>query len=186
MPRTKKPCPGCGEVPFHFRDADKVCKHCQDLLELAKTISVRRSSKKFDIVRLPHAPHGLPYIYHGNPRGYHRDYSDDSTLKYLDLFRRTFFDLHDVLGERVIADIRGILPIVPKTECMNYETATSVKLPKGAADLLCKLYVAAEQMVEGAYQEGYRDGHDLIGGLADGRVSIQEFNDKTLGKEDED
>lgn len=172
MAKTKKPCPGCGEPQPWFRDADKVCGHCQKLIEDGKNARAQAKVGK-QAVRMPFAPHGLPYIHHADKKGGE--------------IQRVFVELARSLGPLVQGTEEGVksVPLVEGMEGSSYASGDKyVSVLRGTPALLNQLYQLIVKACETAHTGGRRQGEDLIGSLAAGRLSLEELNRRSIGSDD--
>lgn len=68
MPKTTKPCPGCGKVD-RYRKADTVCSSCAHAIEQwPKYLEKVNTAKDLITVKLKGAPHWYPLFYSSGPR----------------------------------------------------------------------------------------------------------------------
>ncbi len=176
--QTRKPCHGCGESPGpFFRAADSVCGSCKELMEDGRKYRTRLDAEA-DVVHksLPHAPHSFPYIHNG-----YVDYKDNHP----GVFQGAFYELAirlSVPGECA----KGRKRLVSMRDSAFDGGNTVVALPSDVANLLDTLYCSANDMVQAGYANGHKDGHRFVVGLADGSVSIDDFNKVTLGEDEEE
>lgn len=171
MPRTRKPCHGCGEKPeYEFREAESVCAACKRLMEDGREFRNREESdQKTVMVSFPFASHALPYI----PNAY-TDYDD----RHDGHFKKAFFDLAHRLSSPTTKYRSNSAQLT--TAPYDVELSGNQMMSKDVVDLMRKLYDLTTAMVEASYQKGYASGGDLLGEIARGRVSIKELNELTI------
>jgi hypothetical protein len=182
MSRTKRPCPGCGQVK-PWRAASEVCADCKVLLDEGRKARERAATvpRGTELAVLPFAPHRLGYIPHfWQPFLGERHKSADAVIQ------QAIFDLASMFGEQVEwRDVRrsNQQPLAPVTMDGHGGNNTYWKVPIGLRDILTRLYEAVQAGAKHAYEEGKHDGHSLLIGLATGQTSIEDFNKATIGTE---
>jgi len=173
MSRTRKPCPGCGEVHPH-RPADKVCWQCERLMEAGRLLKKQQRKRYPRQYRLPRRAYGLPYV---------RNVGQDSRQT----FQQAVYDLAIALSETSVeyrhdhAD--DLLPDGNDRPCSD---SSLVYVESATRDTLYDLYAAVQAMTEEAYKKGKRDGGRFIDRLCRGEVSVDEFNQVTMAQEEAD
>jgi hypothetical protein len=167
MGLTKKPCPGCGEIVQ--REAEKVCWQCRKMLDEAEAAQTRQSREKdTEVVMLPWRYYSLPHISHAVGHGEPR---------HGDEIQKAIRGIAELLGKPAGFERgRSVSALVPGQEDYDYDGENTVRLPKGLRDLIERLYTAIMAATDYAYEEGCRDGNNLIVRLAKGEVSIEKFN----------
>ncbi len=170
MPRTRKPCPGCGEGG-RWRDVDSVCGSCKALLEDGKRFRELYESDDADHVRvvIPDAAHRLPYLRHGS-------------RERIDAFQRAILNLAASIASGKDESIEnrsyGHQPLIPlgrPERIVDQFYGASALMTKDAHRHMARLYQAALDLVESAYKEGFRDGRSILIGLARGEIAPSEF-----------
>lgn len=153
-------CPACNETE---RRSDKgLCGDCKLLIEEAKIQREWQELSKGEIetYRLPSSDYNLPYIHH-LPH-----YGDD-------VFQKAFFGLLNRLGEPVARNSNSSFLISDTTESYH---GKSVAMQPELRELLNTIYQEIRAFTKLAYQEGFKDGGNMIGRLANGSLSIDDFN----------
>ena len=184
--RTRKPCPGCGQVK-RYRPAAEVCAECKEDLGLARTVHDRRlreasgeSGKRAFRVAEPGWAHSYPYVYCGQG-------GSDAGER----FRRAFDVLVTALAEpTVLGDVpelideegvthldRGVERLVEGDR--SYDQGELVLLPEAVGPALRELYAAVQGVAAEALENGCEEGRQLLVGLATGRLSVGDFNEET-------
>lgn len=178
MAKTKKPCPGCGEPEeYGYRDADKVCGACQKLLAEAKAAREQKAADE-DLVayHVPARPWDLPYIGHCGSTSEGEPFSR---------FREAYHALVDLSGveHHAAGTFCGATSAgrLLKSRSSSHSAWYPHYLRRASVEPLQQLFAAVESMVANAYAEGKREGEGFIARLATGEVTIQEFNEQTIG-----
>jgi len=166
MGRTRKPCPGCGEVVEHRR-ADAVCGYCQRMIEAGKKYAKQQQRRFGAPYSIPFAPHGFPYVRH----------CGDGSLRQ---FRSAFFDLCVAVSVEPAKATYSNEALVPN-EGLGYSHG-QVYLEPANRDALRELYAAVQAIAGESYREGKRDGEAFVQALCSGEVSLRELNDSTIGE----
>lgn len=166
MPTTKKPCPGCGTTSR--RDVeDLLCFKCKRYIAWAKE---RQASdledRSFSYLRLP-APDAPITCFKG-------DYRQTPLLAKA---------LNDLLSEieykgNSVPSDYGNTPFAGWTP--NYRGDRAMYVETRFIDPLRALWWAIRQIAHSAYDEGKRDGTNLLVRLADGELGIKDFEERRL------
>lgn len=121
---------------------------------------------------LPFAPHRLAHIPH-------LFYGSDE--KASDAIQKAFFEIVELIGERVSEPSKAeeFAPVYRDGFGGHNQFW---RVPQGLRPICHGLYETIIRAVEIARESGYRDGHNLIVGLASGKVSIDGFNQATIGE----
>lgn len=169
MRASKTPCPGCGATGKH-RPADKVCLDCfKDLLEIKELREhMKAEGENAEVLALPFAPHGLPYVPHENDR--RRDEIPN--------VQESFYNLMKNLGKPTSGDdIEFDRMIEPdKSYGGSGDSPRDPKIyPKGTQKFARDLYKAILSLADHAYTEGFNRGDDLLGNLAKGEVTVKDY-----------
>lgn len=158
---TKKPCPACGEVHPH-RSADDICSYCKRLIKEA--LDTRKRLKEDSGL----VPARLGDAHHWNDTHYHNGRSED-----IDETGRAIWRLAKAVTipdpeHRADWD-EGLLGKV------NGHEDSYVLVGKETGECLRRLNKSIHVIVENAYKNGFKDGHNLLSRLATGDVTINEF-----------
>lgn len=168
MSRTRKPCPACKEVDPR-RPAGDVCYSCKRLLAASRMIE-EQQAKKFELqYQVPNVSRYFPYVPH-------------TSLGIRDSFRKAFFDVVTSLSViPAVPDGPGEV-LIPGTDG-GYDNRTStVYIDSADKDTMRNLYAAVIGIAREAYAKGKGDGQDFIRGMCAGEVTVNQFNEATLGK----
>ena len=168
MGRTKKPCPGCGEVD-EYRPATEVCGCCKSLMKDGRKFRRQCHQRIGGWVQMPAFWHSLPYIHYARKPG--------------EEFQKAFFDLVVALAAEIPSNEWAATELLPGGH--HYSNGEGVYLLPADLDRLRDLYQAVIDIAESAYQEGVEKGQRFIEGLISGKTTIEKFNNATLGGEDE-
>lgn len=170
--RCKKPCPGCGEVD-KYRSADKVCSDCHHLIkEALEAREHRKADKTMEARKLPFAAHGLPYIHYMKDGHFGDNYGR--------LVVNGLYELCKLFGEPAGGEAGYDTPPVIAAQESGYEWEIR-RFPVGFSKVVEELYTNIVNGAEAGYRDGYRDGQNLLAGLAKGEVSIDKFNEVCAG-----
>ncbi|MBO0794338.1 MAG: hypothetical protein J2P36_25775 [Ktedonobacteraceae bacterium] len=168
MPRTKKPCPGCGST--HGRDVDKLCARCdRDLKqyrEREKRLAEREHSSLYRV------PKGLPYYRVGK-------------FPQQDLISTAMTALLDALApEGAEPPPWGDSTLCPflisrGPDIIGGGREVCYHLPAHIAQTLDQLDSAIMTSLKQARIDGRQEGSSLLDRLASGEVTVGQFNDLT-------
>ena len=206
MGQTKKPCDGCGQAPAWRRETGKVCSDCQHLLELGRKAQEelkaqangKTGTSRAYIVPEPGRSHDWPWFDAGRATG---DWNKEPRR----LFQDAFSDLVYALGTEISnaetpADTRDYdyrtgrykgkenprlaTRLVEKIKGYDDRGSGSyhsnhILLEEKHAAALRQLYLAVAQIADDCKEDGKDQGHSLLVGLATGRLSVHEFNERT-------
>jgi len=193
--RTKKPCPGCGEGGW-LRDVTKVCGYCQELLDEARAgrKAILETGNR-EVVPIPDTNYMCPAYYTGSGSSAHpvmKTKEQDDTKE----LQNAMVELARVVGE--------IAPHAERNEKHRtmYSQAKGYYSTKWSAlggmgrcpiehylvktevvDAMTRLDLAIRQIIDRSFYEGRQDGVSIIKNLASGELSINEFNERSMGKE---
>lgn len=169
---TKKPCHGCQEGGS--RELDRLCSKCQKQFVAGLQILDLENAEPADTVLVSVTSPNFPY------RTYH---SHDGPA--------------ERVGELLLALVKFTMPKRPNTDRYTYpkdaqplwgedlrrhatgsEHATYHDSDPEPALLLRQFHVEICAALEEAYRCGHRDGNGLLRGLADGSMTVDDYNDK--------
>lgn len=161
--RTRRPCPGCGEIN-PYREPEKVCSTCRNQLLLVDEL-------KAEIEKI--APDEIRTHIGECPHWNQRIRFDDGLLRKLFHQLVMLAKRHEVERSRYASE--GILGKI------DLGASIDIIIRKDIADVISTLRIAVESALQAAYQDGKSDGHKLLMRLAAGDISINEFNNKAKG-----
>jgi hypothetical protein len=166
--RTRKPCPGCGEVDGR-RPADAVCRECRALLAWARAERGERRARSRIVFCRPWAPHALKYL---------------GSEEEARAFQRAYWCL---VGQVSEAAPPGVFPSFDRGGLMHRITADGFSSGDDyrLADArvlarLRRLYLLAVRTVEAARREGRTAGRRFVSELATGERTAQDYNEAVL------
>lgn len=116
--------------------------------------------------RLPSSYYNLPYVPH-------------TPVRSKDPLEKAFTELLKILGEPVTTDHTWNF-VVEGTK--DSYSGQPVAMTPRMRDLLNTIWHEIINISRLAYNEGYKDGSNMIGRLASGSLSIDDFNRITIGK----
>jgi hypothetical protein len=167
MRASKTPCPGCGQTGKH-RPADKVCLECfKDLLEIKELREhMQAEGANAEVLALPFAPHGLPYVPH------EKDRREEGVPN----VQESFFNLLQSLGKPTSGDDIEFDRMIESEKSYSSDSPRHPKIyPKGTQKLARDLYSAILRLADAAYERGFNRGDDLLGNLAKGEVTVKDY-----------
>lgn len=170
---TRKPCHGCGGT--NWREVDKLCRSCVDLLDAARRFDVAQKKRKdVEIVRGPWAYYALPYIAHLSSSG-----NDGSRER----IQKAITSLVALIGQPTekFPEGDGDIPEIVEGTKDNF-SGPRFYLPAGFRTLVNEIYQSAIEIAEVAHETGFFEGQQLLVQLATGETSIDVFNKATVGK----
>lgn len=156
---SKKPCPGCGQVKGG-RSASKVCRECEVLLERAGWMEEQLAELDEDeiVVSFGKGAHWNQYIYTRSDTGR---------------------DLVDIFQRIANAGSRPALTYKAKFNLLGVIDAFGEKcvvMTEPLAEAIRDLRIAVQDALKLEYEQGKKDGQNLLRQLADGDISINDFN----------
>jgi hypothetical protein len=164
MSRITKPCPGCHTTEHRRSSADSVCWNCEKAIAEGRR-SWERNSEKDDLltVGIPFGFYGLPYL------------GDEGRA-----VQEAFFNLLMML--KVQSDGRGCerVYLLQSEDRHSCETAW-VTLKRRHLQILEKLYQSIIDLRKGSEKEGREEGQSLLLQLANGQLSLDDFDKSTTG-----
>lgn len=173
-------CHGCGQVPSDWqgRPTKGVCSNCQQTLDLARRLAKEQTAAGTEMqsIGIPTQPHWLPYLAQA---------SNFNSEKRPDI-REEYWKLAMLCSSPAIE--RTANPQVlakPKkherTDWSPYRPEDVRLIPAGIAAQFDVLFDAIRQGLDAAREEGKDRGQSLLGQLASGDITANQFNDMTLG-----
>lgn len=201
--RTRKPCPGCGEVD-RYRHADSVCSKCEKGLEewrehVKRQRSLIERSRSRKLVALAGAEHWWPGFYYGGPRCHIEGL--DETRKGL---RKLFDDLAKLVCEPVPSNYSAGQDVgwlyhaeevgdpeskrKPKYRpYLDYPCSRSISssseyalIDPELAKVLQQLWDHVARFTHMGYLGGVEDGRDLLMQLASGAMSTDKLAEEDV------
>jgi hypothetical protein len=169
-PYTRKPCHGCGEVGY--RDPDKVCRNCQQLLDEARAERDRQKQDQSTEV-FGHQDQAYTYL---NASHHYVDRNHSFGERTSDRLQKAMNRLINVVGEPANGVPAWQQPRVLSRhlrESIHYPYAVRMKpAVREAIDALDQLIVEG---LDVASRGGFYDGTNTLEQLSAGIVSIADF-----------
>jgi len=181
--RTNKPCPGCGGAPRYnqrpgFRDVDKVCSACQDLLANARQVvnaeqeRLRRSPQNLGAV----GRNDWHYIPTWSP-----DVSGSANARVpheaTDRLRHALAELaRAVSWPTIVADSTTREAAVRLDDTQTLWRALPREFPPGVLDAVVELDAALLHALQEVAAANFRAGSDALMRLAAGSITMDDFN----------
>lgn len=164
--QSTKPCHGCGSTLPHW--SDQVCDQCATAIKGYNTIMAERAAAG-DMVEMiaKERSYALPHMFKCPDD--QRKEIQESILKLTNALSTPAVGVW-TSGKAHIFDFKG--------QYGSSDFSTVVRIRPEHAQALGTLYEAMRQGFELAYQSGYGDGRNLLMGLASGKITSDEFNDK--------
>lgn len=155
---SKQPCPGCGEVVYG-RAVKDVCRKCEILLERAGWMEEQLSKLDGDeiVVSFGKRPHWNEFIY-----------THSSTGR----------NLSDILQRLANAGSRSTLTCNAEFNLLGkieYSGGKYVVMSRDLAEAVRDLRVAVQDALKLEYEQGKKDGQNLLKQLADGDIAVNDF-----------
>lgn len=172
--RSTLPCHGCGSTLAHF--TGQVCDDCAKALREHREIMAQRAATKDAVVmQSKERSYALPRLPHLPPRPADElDYPIQSG----------FLKLVEALSVKAPYDQSA--PQIfkkPPNDSSYEEWRTTVLINPDHAKVIGNTYEAVRVAINHAYSVGHADGKNLLGQLASGRITADEFNDRAIRKE---
>ena len=163
--RSKKPCPGCKKIKLG-RSANDVCDDCAQLLHKAEWMEKELSPSDNEIViSFAKRSHWNKYLFTKAKTG----------QNLMDIFQRIA-----EAGSQKTTSQSTEFQLLGKIDGWRSSSDTTYRtMSKLLAEAVQDLRIAVEQALELEYKQGKKDGHNMLIRLADGDLSINDFN-KTL------
>ena len=158
---SKKPCPGCGKIRPD-RPAKEVCAHCKRLIERATWLETELSKVGNDeiIVR-----YGIRY--------YQNEYIHTHSDSGRTLMR--LFQSIAVSGSRISTSTDAEFELLGKIDNYGFGGSYAV-MSRSLAEAIRDLRIAVVSALKSEYEEGKKDGHNLLVRLASGELSMSDFD----------
>jgi len=173
MARTRKPCPGCGEI-CQYRPAAEVCGSCKSLIKQGRKCideQVAACENQRVLTKLPHSARSLPYI--RNSTNERRE------------FQNAFYTIVLAVSEPASNEVLRQLPepyktpmIVEKCDTGYHGGRECYMIEPTLLDAMQNLWYSSVAMVDGAYRRGVASGEQLIAQLAGGDITIAQFEER--------
>jgi len=186
---TSKPCPGCGRSKE--RKPEEVCEDCKALIAQAKAHNewaAKLTDTETELVRVPeeHNTHAYPQFYMGSPRSGRTSRDDGPRRQISNLLARLINQISEPVrnsvwgtGAAILSNAEG--PFNQRGWSRNWENARHLRtMPKATAQTIRDLYDAVANALVETHELSKRDGRNLLFGLAEGDVSVNDFNKATI------
>lgn len=179
--RTNDPCHGCGHTASHTKG--NLCRECQRALDRGLQALDEDLTERADEVPVYIGEAKVPYIV---PFG---SFGEPGPRKKL---IEALGDLQRLVTRTnpnppVATGRGGEIPIFAYSEfpieVREFETFPHALADPESVHVVARLYEAILGAIVGARDSGYRDGESLILGLAKGRVTVDEYQDRLVKRE---
>lgn len=178
MGTTRKPCPGCGDTSGH--ETGRVCGSCQAKLRAYDDLrAAEQASSVLVIPGVPHIPDGG--LWHRVKNAQPGEFDLSNHVR----------SLVELLGRPVqgrepnVGSMNDSVPLISYKDkagrIRKSEHRERWYVPKGLPEILSRIFRTVAYISDARYQEGRRDGADLLGRLASGDLTLAEINEKVLG-----
>lgn len=188
---TTKPCEGCGTTDG--RPIGQVCRRCRELLAEAALARAAAAAKQAVIPMSVPADASWPSFTLPVREGGHVAYEqrlDQRLERALQAVCRGLWEVipDDVAHERMPVDPtsrHGWRLSVPDLLAVDYQSSyrhrrASALIDPAAADAVRQLDAVLRETFAAIYRSGVEQGTNLLGQLATGQVSADDFNKKTV------
>lgn len=164
---SNRPCPGCGRI-VEYRKSDKVCQDCESKLKRVEFLEQQLSklSQEEIVVAVGQCAHWNAYLY-AHSAGYGR--------KLMDVFQR----VADA-GSRASMTRNAEYSLLGKIDSFGEKY---IVMPRALADAVRELRTEVQNAMKAEYEKGKTDGHSVLMRLANGDLSMNDF-DESLSKSD--
>lgn len=167
--RTKKPCPACGVVPEWSRPAG-LCEDCQRLIKDGKELQEQMTAKKGEAAfSMPSEPWHMHY-YEGDIEREIRDQLSAAVHTLVFKIARSTVSRDSIREYGQVPDKH-----VFESEKIEH-SGRVVVLHKQVQEALNVLDVTIRLAVESSYENGKKEGVDLLHGLMNGTITNAEIN----------
>lgn len=174
--RSTQPCHGCGSTLPHL--TGRVCDTCaQALVEHSQIMAQRAAMKDAVVMASKEREYALPRLEH-TP-----DLRDERGSPHYPI-QEGFLELTRALSTS--CQYTSSAPLIFKPAPNEYAPnnwRTYVRINPDHAKVLGDTYEAVRVALEHAYRKGHADGRNLLGQLASGQITEDEFNDCAIRKE---
>lgn len=162
MGHARTPCPACGQN--NIRETGKICWKCERLME---------DGRKYRELQERNTDY-LLYYYDiaGCPGAYGTESHETYIHALQDLFR--FLDQPGRIDSGSL-HLFSSHPLRQVSSCYRH----AVRLQPQLRDIIDALDGAVREMVALAYDAGVKEGSQLLVGLANGKITLAEFEEKT-------
>jgi hypothetical protein len=154
---TYEKCPGCQTSPNDYYRKGEVCGECLIKLRLARRIEQMGGSNKVGR-RIPEQSHWLPYLYHGREL---QDY---------------FLNLMVACGTPCNFEDTNKSLLAGQDDCSGY-----FLYEEKVERCLVELFLKTNDVLKRVYAEGKEHGANLLMQLAEGEITANDFNERTIG-----
>lgn len=186
MSRTRKPCPGCGDVS-PYRAASDVCSKCRENLDVVLPALLERVEKQ-EGDRKPFVHHTTG---HWNPRFYGKyEFLWPGTHAVQDKLGDSFNDLVEVVGHRPVAGSSWKVPRL--LDISQLQTHTQYEMGYGPAPerviliypeqriAFQRMFAAIEEALASTFAQGKVEGQEVIQQMLTGELSMKEMNEMVV------
>ena len=173
--RTKKPCPGCGEV-VPYRKVNDICNKCKTCIQegraRGKAILKARENKKLSVVQV----HWLPSIHEINSI-YDANGTPVLDNKFSEHLKKTFISLAQAVSEPggVEAGSTDTELLVAHQERAYGCPEANRTMPPAVLALFQELYACIITAAKNAYANGEERARDYFQSIVAGKVSLSNF-----------
>lgn len=178
MPQTRKPCPACGEAKG-WRDSNGICEDCKRLIEDGKTYRDLMAKKiaaknKYELRIVPSET--ISYCW---PRPYVAVYVAKEECEKI----RDTFAVIALLFKEDLARSSGKhysnVPALINQQRNDHDRCFKALFPKGTPVKLQELFDSIETALKATYKAGIQEGSNILRQLAEGKITVEKFNELT-------
>jgi len=167
MSRTRKPCPGCGEV-HPARPADGVCYDCKKMIQLG-----RDTRAAADAPAQERKPYVVPDVSHGFEYIHYVPYDERAALT------REMLRMVTLIGQPYHGSNRqyNCPLLIPSSDGMH---GSPRLYTDSEVEIIRKFWDALDVTCVATYEDGRAKGRSLLLGLANGETSVDDLNEECL------
>lgn len=162
---SSKPCPGCGEIDSR-RPADKVCNTCKAKLKRLDELEERLSGNTDTVIVSFASASYNSYIW-SKKRG------SGNALQ------NAFYEIAFTAGKELPAYSKAEYDLLGKRHDVGTHHYHVMEMPRQLAEAIKNTYAMMNKILEGEYEQGKSDGHNLLMRLAQGDLSPNEYLQNT-------
>ena len=181
MSKVRTPCPECG-VMDSGREKGQICHSCKTLIaegklyiEMLQNIGDSRDQV---VVHIPRRA-SVFSSYNSRFGGQFNNKHD-----WEEIFLTRLLDLARYLGTEVVTDKHikktEVIFTPPRTSTDAYYNSEKIILSEDITQMIRCLKTAASNSIKTAYKNGVNEGKHLLSSLSSGRITVDDFNDKSL------
>lgn len=174
MPRVRKPCPGCQGTDSIRKSADTVCNDCARLLQLAKDRLAEDAARDTGEITVltKERYYALPACYPAEGSIEHDNH---------DRLKKALHSLIWSLSRPCREHSNEEHLEVPTWTDSSRDWGIYRTMRRDQAEMIVALDAAIRAAVDDVSASAYEKGRNLLMSIAEGRVSMDEMNERSIG-----